>query len=355
MNTVKYKNVFYFTNINSIGGVETFYWYLVQKYHDRDIVIVYKTGDENQIQRLRKYVRVLQFKGQEINCEKAFFNYTIDIIDHVHADEYYQLVHGDYTKFNVTPYIPPQMNHFLGVSKLVCDTWGQVTGAKAEVAYNPIVIRKPRKVLNLISATRLTREKGKDRMIQLADALDRADIPFVWTIYTDDLQVISNPSIIYRKPKLDIIDYIADADYLVQLSDTEGYGFSVVEALCVGTPVIVTDCPVFKEIGIKNGKNAFVLPFDMSDIPIDEIYKGLPPFEYKPKEDRWGEILAKGANSYEKDMKTVVEIVVTNDYFDLQLNKKVFKGDVITVSKVRAEYIIDAGYAQWKGKQDGIV
>lgn len=355
MTTDKYKNVFYFTNINSIGGVETFYWYLVQKYHDRDIVIVYKTGDENQIQRLRKYVRVLQFKGQEIYCEKAFFNYTIDIIDHVHADEYYQLVHGDYTKFNVTPYIPPQIDHFLGVSKLVCDTWEQVTGAKADVAYNPIVIRKPRKVLNLMSATRLTREKGKDRMIQLADALDRADIPFVWTIYTDDLQAIPNPSIIYRKPKLDIIDYIASSDYLVQLSDTEGYGFSVVEALCVGTPVIVTDCPVFKEIGIKNGKNAWVLPFDMSNIPLDDIYKGLPPFEYKPKEDKWGEILAKGANTYEKDMKTMVEIVVTNDYFDLQLNRKCFAGDVITVSKVRAEYIINAGYAQWKGKQDGIV
>ena len=349
----KYKNVFYFTNINSIGGVETFYWYLAQKYHDRDIVIIYKTGDENQIQRLRKFVRVLQFTGQDIYCEKAFFNYTIDIIDHVHADEYYQLIHGDYTKFNITPYIPPKIDHFLGVSQLVCDTWEQVTGQHAEVAYNPIVIRKPRKVLKLISATRLTREKGKDRMIQFADMLDKAQIPFVWTVFTDDPQVIPNPSVIFRKPKLDIIDYIADADYLVQLSDTEGYGFSVVEALTVGTPVIVTDCPVFKELGLVHGKNSFILPFDMSDVPITDIYKGLPKFDYKPIEDRWGEILAKGENSYEKDLKTIVEIVVTKEYIDMQLNRKCFAGDVIKVSKVRAEYIISAGYAKWKGKQDG--
>lgn len=350
---MKYKNLFYFSHINKIGGVETFYWYLVQKYKDRDIVIVYKTGDENQIQRLRKYVRVIQFNGQELECEKAFFNYTTDIVDHVHADEYYQLIHGDYTKFNITPYIPPKIDHFLGVSQLVCDTWEEVTGKKAEVAYNPLVIPKPRKVLNLISTTRLTREKGKDRMILLSQMLDRAEIPYLWTIYTDDTELIQNPNIIYRKPRLDITDFIANADYLVQLSDTEGYGFAVVEALCVGTPVIVTDCPVFKEIGIENGRNGFVLPFDLSDVPLEDIYKGLPPFTYKPKQDKWGEILAKGENQYEKDLKTMVQICVTHEYYDLQLGRKCFAGDVIEVSLVRAEYIINAGYATMKGEKHG--
>lgn len=353
---MKYGNLFYFTNINKIGGVESFYWYLAQKYKDKDIVIVYRTGDEKQIQRLRKYVRVIQFKNQRFSCVRAFFNYTIDIIDYVDADEYIQLVHGDYTKFNITPYLHPKMNRYLGVSQLVCDKWEEVTGKKAELAYNPLVIPKPRKVLRLISATRLTREKGKDRMIIFANALDKANIPYTWTIFTDDMTAIDNPNVVYRKPQLDIMNFIADSDYLVQLSNTEGYGFSVVEALCLGVPVIVTDCPVFKEIGVKDRKNAFILPFDMSDLPLDEIYKGLPKFSYKPVEDRWGEILADVDSTYKKDLETMVKIAVTKEYYDLQLNRKCLVNDVITVNKVRAEYIIDSGYATWLGgDKSGII
>ena len=345
---MKYGNMFYFTNINKIGGVETFYWYLAQKYQDRDIVIVYKTGDDAQIQRLRQFVRVIKFQGQRIECQRAFFNYTIDIIDWVDADEYIQLIHGDYEAFGIKPYIHPKITKFLGVSQLVCDKWEKVTGCHAEVAYNPIVLKKPRKVLNLISATRLTKEKGKDRMKAFAKILDANQIPYIWTIYTDDLMWIDNPNIIYRKPRLDITDYIANADYLVQLSDTEGYGFSVVEALSLGVPVIVTDCPVFKEIGVKDGKNAFVLPFDMKDVPVQKIWEGLPKFKYSPPADRWGEILTEGESQYKLDHIRQVEIVVTGEYYDLKLGRLCKVGDVITVSRVRADNIIDHGFAKEK-------
>ena len=352
---MKYRNVFYFTHINKIGGVETFYWYLAQKYQDWDIVIVYKSGDEAQIQRLRQFVRVIKFTGQRIECERAFFNYTIDIIDSVDADEYIQLIHGDYEAFKIKPYIHPKITKFLGVSQLVCDKWEKVTGCHAEVAYNPIVIRKPNKVLNLISATRLTKEKGKDRIKKLAKILEANGVPFIWTIYTDDMLTIDNPNIIYRKPRLDITDYIASADYLVQLSDTEGYGFSVVEALCVGTPVIVTDCPVFREIGIKDGKNGFVLDFDLNNVPIQKIIKGLPKFTYSPPADRWEEILAKGESEYKQDHIRQVRIWIKKEYYDLKLGRMCHVGDVITVSKVRADYIIENGFAELYRGEDGTV
>lgn len=342
------KNLFYFTNINSIGGVETFYWYLAQKYKDWDIAIVYKTGDQDQINRLRKLVRVIKFDGQRFQCERAFFNYTIDIIDYVDAKEYIQIIHGDYKSFNITPASNSKITRWIGVSQLVCDTFEEVTGHKVEKVYNPIMVREPRKVLNLISATRLTREKGKDRMVTLGNALDKANIPYTWTIYTDDMEMIRNPNIIYRKPRLDIIDYIASADYLVQLSSTEGYCFSVVEALTVGTPVIVTECPVFEEIGVVSGKNGFVLPFDMSIIPIPEIVKGLPAFKYTPKADTWDKVLAKGESQYQKDMLKQVQIVITKPYYDLQLDRKCEINDVITVNKVRADYIIESGYARMR-------
>ena len=85
--------------------------------------------------------------------------------------------------------------------------------------YNPIDIEKPKKVLNLVSATRLTKEKGKSRIIKLAVALEKAGIPFVWNIFTDDEKEILHPNIAFLKPRLDVTNYIANADYLVQLSD----------------------------------------------------------------------------------------------------------------------------------------
>lgn len=349
----KFKNIFYFAGLNSIGGVETFFYYLARKYRDWDIAIFYKEGDEEQIKRLRKYVRVIQFKGQRIQCERAFFNYNIDIIDYVDADEYIQLVHGDYTKFNIQVYVHPKITRFIGVSQLVCDTWEQVTGKHAECIYNPIVIDKPQKILHLISATRLTREKGADRIVILANALERAGVKFDWTIYTDARTPLPNKNIYFKEPRLDIYDYIADSDYLVQLSDTEGYCFSVVEALAMGVPVIVTDCPVFREIGVVDGKNGFVVPFDMSNIPVEKIQKGLPKFEYKPKEDTWGDVLVKGESQYQRDMKTKVKIIATKRYYDLELDKQIEIGDVTEVSKVRADYIIESGYARYKSGNMG--
>ena len=87
------------------------------------------------------------------------------------------------------------------------------------------------------------------------------------------------------EPKLDIEKYIANADYLVQLSDNEGYCYSVVEALTQGIPVLVTPCPVFNEIGLINGENCYILPYDMNELPIDDIYNNIPKFEYTPMKD----------------------------------------------------------------------
>ena len=341
------KNIFYFYNINSIGGIESFFWNLSEKYKDWDITIIYQVGDEAQIQRLRKNVRVIQYHGQELKCDKAFFNFNLDIIDHVEAKEYIQILHGDYLAMGVKPNTHPKINRYIGVSKVVCDSFEKMTGMKAEVVYNPIVKRDANKLLRLISATRLTKEKGLSRIVALAEALDRAGVKYDWQIFTDARTPLENPSIHYRAPRLDILDYIADADYLVQLSDNEGYCYSVVEALMVGTPVIVTDCPVFKEIGVANGKNGYILDFDMQDIPVKAIAKGLPKVKYDLIEDGWNKVLAKGESQYQKDMKTIVKITVTKPYYDLVLNRKLEIGDVAEVRKVRADYVIENGYARY--------
>lgn len=342
------KNIFYFRVINAIGGIESFFYYLAKKYQDWDITIYYEVGDPVQIKRLKKFVRVKRYNGELIKCDKAFFNFNLDIIDNVQAKEYIQIAHGDYKAMNLKPNTHPKITKCLGVSKQVCDTYKEVTGYDTELVYNPIEIEKPKKVLNLISATRLSSEKGKGRMKKLAKLLDEAKIPYIWTIFTDDTDAIKNPNIAYMKPRLDITDYVANADYLVQLSDNEGYCYSVIESLMVGTPVLVTDCPVFKELGVVNGKNGFILDFDLNNIQIDKIYKGLPKFEYKPKEDTWSKYLAKGKSSYQEELKTMVKVkCIVPFYFDMELWKNVFKEDEpFEVNRIRADELIEAGVCE---------
>lgn len=337
------KNIFYFYRINAIGGIESFFYYLAKKYQDYDITIYYQVGDKEQIKRLQQYVRVIRYTGEHIKCDRAFFNFNLDIIDNVEAKEYIQIAHGDYKAMKLMPNRSNKITRYLGVSELVCDTFEEMTGNKTELAYNPIEIKKPKKVLNLISATRLTAEKGRGRMIKLGKLLDEACIPYLWTVFTDDVNKIDNPNIVYLKPRLDIIDYIANADYLVQLSDNEGYCYSVVEALSVGTPVIVTDCPVFKEQGV-NTSNGFILDFGLNNVPVNEIYKGLPKFKYEPKQDNWEKFLVKGKSTYKEDIKKKIKIQCTKPYWDLQLQQwKSPKDDPYEVPYLRALDLIDVG------------
>ena len=332
------KNIFYFSNINSIGGVESFFYYLSKKYCDKDITVYYKTGDAEQLKRLAKYIRVRRYTGGRIACDKAFFNYNLDIIDNVRANEYIQIIHADYKAQRLTPKLHPKITKYIGVSQLACDSFKELTGKDIELCYNPIEIDKPNKVLNLISATRLTKEKGKARMEKFAEILDNAGIKYVWTIFTNDTNAIDNPNIIYMKPRLDIVDYIGNADYLVQLSSAEAYCYSVVEALSIGTPVIVTDCPVFREVGV-NENNGFILDFNLKNVPVSEIYAGLPKFTYRQKRDEWETILAEGESTYTPGAEKII-VKPIKKYFDIERNQhhtpdtapfevEVFRGEML--------------------------
>lgn len=347
--TLEYKNLFYFVDINVIGGVETMFWNLARKYGDtHDITILYQTADPVQLERLRTKVNCVKYTGQPIKCEKAFFNFDISPIETIDAKEYSVIMHSDYHARNLRPPTHKKITKYIGVSKNVCKTAEEKLNCHAELCYNPIVVDKPRKVLHLISATRLTAEKGKNRMKILADALTAADVPFIWTVYTNDLVPIANPNVIYCKPRLDIADYIADADYLVQLSDTEGYSYTVLEALCLGTPVIVTPCSVYDEMKLTE-QNSIVLPFDMSNIPVKKIAKGLKKgFKYEPHEDTWAELLAPGEGNYKEQMKQLVRIRVTRIYLDLELNRVVAPGEIIETNRGRAEMLIGRGFAEYE-------
>lgn len=337
--------ILYFGNINVVGGCESWLFYMVKKYPEKDITVVYKNGDAKQLERLRKYVRCVKYTGQRIQCEKAFFNYNPAIIDNVDAKEYIQVIHADYkVQSGLTNFTSPKITKYIGVSQLACDRFTEVTGKPCELCYNPIILDKPKRVLRLISATRLTPEKGRPRMIKLAQLLDDAGIPYQWLVFTNDTNGIKNPNVIYMEPKLDISNYIASSDYLVQLSDCEAFCYSVVEALMLGVPVIVTNLPVFKEIGLDDS-NSFRLSLDMSNVPIKEIAEKKFNFKYEPPKDNWDKVLASGENTWKEDRKKIIKVkcIRNNGYDDLQLKRKVIYGEEFECTVERADYLRELG------------
>ena len=346
-----YANIFYFHTLNSIGGIETFFYQLGKKYgNDFDIVVFYRHGDPNQVRRLSQYMRVKKYRdGTVIRGKRAFVCFNTDILDFIEAEEYYQMLHGDYTSLGVWPEIHPKIQKYISVSEVVRDAYQKGKGDDSIVCYNPFTPEKPKKVLNLVSATRLTADKGFPRMEVLADAFTKAGIPFVWTVYTDSNRAVTNPNIIIRPPRLDIIDYIANADYFVQLSDAEGYCYSIVEALSASTPVIVTDMKVIREIGVINGVNGWILPMNMENLPLADIYKGLKKFKYTPLPDKWGELLVPGNYMTDEERNRPVHVKSKRVYYDLQFERIVDFGEEWDTNSQRAEELEELGLITIEG------
>lgn len=157
-------NLFYISNFNSIGGVETYLYEIAKKYHDLDILVVYRTGDSKQVSRLKKYVNVVRhINGNHYKTNKIFCNYETDLLDYVEAKKKIQIVHAMFKTQGITPRIDPRIDEYFAVSKSAAKEWEELTGKKVKVNKNPITILEEEKkpVLLLISATRLTPEKRK--------------------------------------------------------------------------------------------------------------------------------------------------------------------------------------------------
>ena len=255
MNNIEHSNILYIRDLSELGGVETFIYEMAKKYHNLDIAVVYKTSHINQLKRLKKYCKAYRHTTQKIICDVAIINYDVSIIDYIDEKaDIYQVVHGDYENKAYT-WKPPtheRIKSYIAITKYIEDSFKRITGLNNVIQmYNPLTIESSKKLV-LISATRLSRIKGKDRMIKLAEELDEQRIDYIWYVFTNDTDAISSDNVIYMKPRLDISYWMDQADYLVQLSDTEGLSYSINEMLYRNKPVIVTP---FTSAFLKNNSN----------------------------------------------------------------------------------------------------
>lgn len=361
---IKAKTIFFIPILNYIGGMEQWIYYIAKKYSkEHDITLIYKKAAPEQLNRLRKLIKCIEFGNQEIECEKAFFCYNFEGINKIKSKEYILIIHSDYGIRNLNITIPKQITKVYAVSEVAKRGFEKGhksqmdnLNLKCEVLYNPITLDKPKKILKLVSATRLTYEKGRKRMEQLAESLNDHNIPFEWLVFTDSPKDTNIRGFAYTKPRMDITSHIKAADYLVQLSDTEAYGYSIVESLMLGTPVIVTDLPVLSEIGVKDKENGYILKMDMSNI--EEVIKNmcktdLKGFEYTPVQfDEWEKILGtktKPKYNYKEEMKMKVEVQVTlnTGFYDIEAGGALREyNKTYEMTRERADFFVEKGWVK---------
>lgn len=332
------KNVFYFKKINSIGGCESWFYYLSRLY--KNMVVYYEEGNPEQVKRLAKNVEVHKYKeDQQLECDNFFCCYYPYIINNVKATNYISVIHCDYKNVWFSPILHPKFNKYIAVSKIAGDSFKELTGFDYELIYNPVAIDKPNvkkyndDKLHLISATRLTREKGLERMQKLAELLDKSGIDYVWEIYTNKYRKEIGRNVIYKEPKFNITEEIAKADYLVQLSDCEAFCYAIVESLMVGTPVIATNLPILQELGVRDQKEAFILDFNMNNIPLDQILKKPLKVAYNPPKANWDKYLD---NNTDYDPCDIIEVRAKRSIYLIEEDIHTTRGKPIEIAKARA-------------------
>lgn len=332
-----YANIYYFRKISRIGGTEQFLYEMAKKYHKYDLMILYDEADFDQLMRLKKLVRCERRKrGVVYHAEKAFYNFNIEAIEQIVAKEHIFICHAVYQELTFEPPINhPKLTAILAVSKYAesrIKKQEEDFGVDLPIiqCYNPIKLEKPNKVLKIVSACRLDdKTKGGNRTRMLIDALDRycaaTGKHYLWTIFTNNVgDYTLSQNVAIMKPRPDVRTFIADADWLVQVSnDMETYCYSINEALGYNVRIVRTPLSVAKELNIPK-QAELVLDWDCANA--DEVAKKMfeekQAFTYKPPKDGWDKILVNKPSNYTFKNDAVC-IKAIRQYFDIELGQQV--------------------------------
>lgn len=373
------KIILYHNNLLKFGGVDTFVYNFTKKLSKHyDITFLYSIANKENLNRIKENVKKIEKydKNKKYICDicicaSAWGQYPNSVI--AKSGRYIQMVHADYNKAKETNFYYKKWEkttEHIGVSKYVCKVFKKLYPKEKIIPiYNILGEKKQTKpILKLISATRVSKEKGYNRMLKLAQELKKANVKFRWTIFTDlelyNQKPFNLEEIVYMKPNYDIWDYIKEADYGVQLSDTEGYSYFINECLQYGTPVITTNFPSVYE-SVEDSVNGYILDMNLKNLDLDKIVNNIPKnFEYKEKctEKDWIRLLNKKT---ERNRAKMYKVIAKQNYIDkkpelieeynngedIEYNQsgdaKIKKNDFYLINNTeRAEIIKESGLAK---------
>lgn len=308
----------YISNYNMIGGVEKFVQNFCKRMsnHYRVTLLFDWVEDNSLLFEISEFVDVINIDKKALYHFDYFVNATAwgySPYKNIEAKKVIQVVHADFrhviSTWNFKYNKDAKTTHHICVGEIVKEAFEEATPYKCDaIIYNlldnkiNVPKKKKNKVLNLITCSRLSGEKGFTRMLELSNQLDKKNIDYIWNVFgniqTPYAKKIvdtfkNNPKVIFRGITREAFKEINQADYLVQLSDTEGFAYSVYESMQVKTPCLITPFASGKE-QIQHGVNGYILPFDMKGINFEEIINNIPivpDFEELGKEQDWINLL----------------------------------------------------------------
>lgn len=348
---IKTQVVLYRSQIDVIGGIETFIYSFckkMSKYYD--ICVVYDTISNEQMARLIEIVPVVKNNlDAPIICDTLIINSIGETIPrNVTFKKSVQMVH---CLKQGTWHIPQDRDYIVNVSQASKDSFGEQ--AKNGIVIHNLSVSAPvQKSLLLVSAIRVgaSDKMGNDeRCVKFAQLLKKAEIPFMWIYFGNRAMRNAPQEMIYGGLVNDIRPYVAKADYLVQLSGAEAFSYSLLESLECHTPVIVTPLAQNADMGIVDGLNSYVVPFDVDGFDVKKILQ-IPEFEYLHDNEgivaEWRGILGNTRPKGGYKPKKEVEVIVTKEYKDLQRGELMKIGTHFITKLVRAYELQGLGFVK---------
>ena len=333
----------------AIGGIETFIYDFCCNMKDYyDITVAYNKADIEQIARLAEIVQTVKNnKDFPIFCDTLIVNRITDKVpENIQYKQKIQMCHT--CKIRPEWDVPEDNDKIVFVSEVARKSFNK----KGAVINNLTVKGDVNKPLILLSATRLNSfEKGEKRMVEFAKLLRCNHINFIWFVFSETEIREKVEGIVCMKPTLNIQDYMSMADYVVQLSDSEAFCYTIVEALQMGVPVLTTPLDVLPEIGFEDGENGYILPYNMQCIDVNEIAeRKLKGFKYKydnkKRIKQWREILGDTTPLKNYEYKPV-RVKVLDQYFDILRQEQMRVGSICLMLPDRAEELRMKGLVEY--------
>ena len=336
--------VIYVSVLQGADGISTwiknFCGWMHEKY---DITVIYDSVPDSFLDELRPIVRVMKSrKERPVICEMLLMMRIGDNIPSYIGHKYsIQIVHT----VNDGHKTLPKRDKYVYVS----ETSRSSFDADGSMIYNLPQLKPPKKALILVSTCRIDgSDKGaqNDRMIKLSKMLQRAGIPYMW-FYFSKTSLNKDSHMVRIDPVEDVRPFLRMADYLVQLSDSEAYCYSITEALEMHVPVVCTPLPVLEELDFRDEVDGYIVPFNM-DFDVKEL---LDTWQLTPMVRREASASKVAWEILLGDMEPVDEYVpetkkkceVLKPYFDMVLQKDMKEGEQAEMWTERANSLKNMG------------
>lgn len=296
--------MFHQTTLASIGGIETADKQIVQAFGDKNLCFVFGEADQVQLLEIAKTCDIII--DDRLNNYEAdvliLMSYNSDrvILKRAKAKKVYHFIHADFESLAQYPQWKDykfkqdeRVDKIIAVSKTVQAALKKRFGVESTVVSNILNPNDNRRMI-FLALTRATEEKGIEQLCEFANKAEEMGKDFVIFLCSNiQSDRLNNESRIVKiSPSIYNQELMRAADYLIQLSSSESYCYSVREALQVKLPVICSDIPELKKL-VKPGENGYILGDEITDDDIDKIFTKIPkPKAYIEKIDsNWSKLI----------------------------------------------------------------